>query len=139
MRGDHDNARKHAVEINLPCPPHATVLRWKGAQSVEAPVKPQLPIHCDGVISIDGSLKPVLAVASPRVGVVRTHNGGSPGRACPRAGGGRPGGRPCGGLRARLKIGRAHVELQSLMSISYAVFCLKHKKKKTRKSARHPH
>src|SRR3546814_8860094 len=47
MRGDHDNARKHAVEINPPCPPHATVLRWKGAQSVEAPVKPQLPIHCE--------------------------------------------------------------------------------------------
>src|SRR3546814_2729979 len=27
------------------------------------------------------------------------------------------------------KIGRAHVELQSLMRISYAVFCLKKKKK----------
>src|SRR3546814_5179438 len=30
---------------------------------------------------------------------------------------------------APLKIGRAHVELQSLMRISYAVFCLKQKKK----------
>src|SRR3546814_8606185 len=29
---------------------------------------------------------------------------------------------------ARAKIGRAHVELQSLMRISYAVFCLKKKK-----------
>src|SRR3546814_3349916 len=28
------------------------------------------------------------------------------------------------------QIGRAHVELQSLMRISYAVFCLKKKKKK---------
>src|SRR3546814_16815130 len=106
MRGDHDNARKHAVEINLPCPPHATVLRWKGAQSVAAPVKPQLPIHCDGVISIDGTLKPVLAVASPRVGVVRPHNGGSPGPPCPRDGGGRAGGRArrgCGGGLIRTK------------------------------------
>src|SRR3546814_5695368 len=66
MRGDHDNARKHAVEINLPCPPHATVLRWKGAQSVEAPVKPRSEEHTS--------------------------------------------------------------ELQSLMRISYAVFCLKKKK-----------
>src|SRR3546814_5780840 len=31
----------------------------------------------------------------------------------------------------RLEIGRAHVELQSLMRISYAVFCLKKKKKTT--------
>src|SRR3546814_3905297 len=31
------------------------------------------------------------------------------------------------------KIGRAHVELQSLMRISYAVFCLKKKKKKEQK------
>src|SRR3546814_7891364 len=31
-------------------------------------------------------------------------------------------------LRAVLQIGRAHVELQSLMRISYAVFCLKQKK-----------
>src|SRR3546814_1046457 len=30
--------------------------------------------------------------------------------------------------RGRQKIGRAHVELQSLMRISYAVFCLKKKK-----------
>src|SRR3546814_2526395 len=30
------------------------------------------------------------------------------------------------------KIGRAHVELQSLMRISYAVFCLKKKKNTTR-------
>src|SRR3546814_7830470 len=30
-----------------------------------------------------------------------------------------------------LQIGRAHVELQSLMRISYAVFCLKKKKKYT--------
>src|SRR3546814_6831270 len=31
-------------------------------------------------------------------------------------------------LPADLQIGRAHVELQSLMRISYAVFCLKKKK-----------
>src|SRR3546814_1013211 len=31
---------------------------------------------------------------------------------------------------AATEIGRAHVELQSLMRISYAVFCLKKKKKK---------
>src|SRR3546814_5625911 len=36
------------------------------------------------------------------------------------------------GVSAADKIGRAHVELQSLMRISYAVFCLK-KKKKNRK------
>src|SRR3546814_3449793 len=30
--------------------------------------------------------------------------------------------------RGRLEIGRAHAELQSLMRISYAVFCLKKKK-----------
>src|SRR3546814_9748182 len=35
----------------------------------------------------------------------------------------------------RRQIGRAHVELQSLMRISYAVFCLK--KKNTRKSEEH--
>src|SRR3546814_3294101 len=34
-------------------------------------------------------------------------------------------------LRLVGEIGRAHVELQSLMRISYAVFCLKKKKKKT--------
>src|SRR3546814_3630207 len=32
-----------------------------------------------------------------------------------------------------IKIGRAHVELQSLMRISYAVFCLKKKKTSKRK------
>src|SRR3546814_1200738 len=103
------------------------------------------------VCSSDGSLKPVLAVASPRVGVVRTHNGGSPGRACPRAGGGRPGGRPCGGLRARIietsparqlntparaiialwtdtnRTEEPKSELQSLMRTSDAVFCLHNK------------
>src|SRR3546814_5575443 len=31
--------------------------------------------------------------------------------------------------RRKQEIGRAHVELQSLMRISYAVFCLKKKKK----------
>src|SRR3546814_20359407 len=97
MRGDHDNARKHAVEINLPCPLHATVLRWKGAQSVEAPVKPPFPIHCDGVFSIAGSLKPVLAVVSSRVGVVITQHGESPGRGGPWAVGGRQRGGPAGG------------------------------------------
>src|SRR3546814_5690675 len=37
---------------------------------------------------------------------------------------------PLGGLEqaGELQIGRAHVELQSLMRISYAVFCLKKKK-----------
>src|SRR3546814_9785345 len=35
-----------------------------------------------------------------------------------------------GGKRLK-QIGRAHVELQSLMRISYAVFCLKKKKKTT--------
>src|SRR3546814_2680399 len=34
------------------------------------------------------------------------------------------------------KIGRAHVELQSLMRISYAVFCLKKKKKQTQKATK---
>src|SRR3546814_8122027 len=33
--------------------------------------------------------------------------------------------------RPEVKIGRAHVELQSLMRISYAVFCLKKKNNKT--------
>src|SRR3546814_6594943 len=33
----------------------------------------------------------------------------------------------------RQQIGRAHVELQSLMRISYAVFCLKKKKQKKQK------
>src|SRR3546814_4382452 len=33
---------------------------------------------------------------------------------------------------ANLQIGRAHVELQSLMRISYAVFCLKKKKQNTK-------
>src|SRR3546814_8433199 len=32
------------------------------------------------------------------------------------------------GRRSPVQIGRAHVELQSLMRISYAVFCLKKKK-----------
>src|SRR3546814_4248226 len=32
-----------------------------------------------------------------------------------------------------MEIGRAHVELQSLMRISYAVFCLKKKKNNTQK------
>src|SRR3546814_2845092 len=45
------------------------------------------------------------------------------------------GARPVGLLRVRRRvrreIGRAHVELQSLMRISYAVFCLKKKKKHT--------
>src|SRR3546814_3608844 len=36
-------------------------------------------------------------------------------------------------VETQLEIGRAHVELQSLMRISYAVFCLK-KKKITKKS-----
>src|SRR3546814_1925694 len=35
------------------------------------------------------------------------------------------------------EIGRAHAELQSLMRISYAVFCLKKKKKDNKKH--HPH
>src|SRR3546814_8870789 len=34
---------------------------------------------------------------------------------------------PYDGTRAEEEIGRAHVELQSLMRISYAVFCLKNK------------
>src|SRR3546814_5208462 len=34
--------------------------------------------------------------------------------------------------RLRHQIGRAHAELQSLMRISYAVFCLKKKKKSTK-------
>src|SRR3546814_4929635 len=34
-----------------------------------------------------------------------------------------------GHMEAGMEIGRAHVELQSLMRISYAVFCLKKKKK----------
>src|SRR3546814_5971298 len=35
------------------------------------------------------------------------------------------------------EIGRAHVELQSLMRISYAVFCLKKKKQKYNNQSRH--
>src|SRR3546814_1023974 len=54
-----------------------------------------------------------------------------------RAGLGAGGGTPVPGNRRRhaREIGRAHVELQSLMRISYAVFCLK--KKKTRKTTEH--
>src|SRR3546814_4713466 len=37
--------------------------------------------------------------------------------------------RPVGLAELALKIGRAHSELQSLMRISYAVFCLKKKQK----------
>src|SRR3546814_5470108 len=45
-------------------------------------------------------------------------------------GGGRGLGRGARGVRRRRReIGRAHSELQSLMRISYAVFCLKKKKK----------
>src|SRR3546814_6925728 len=40
-------------------------------------------------------------------------------------------GRKIAGIAVVLEIGRAHVELQSLMRISYAVFCL-NKKKQTR-------
>src|SRR3546814_7428513 len=36
------------------------------------------------------------------------------------------------GRRRPVEIGRAHAELQSLMRISYAVFCLKKKKKRTK-------
>src|SRR3546814_4642669 len=36
---------------------------------------------------------------------------------------------PAGAMRGIRQIGRAHVELQSLMRISYAVFCLKKKNK----------
>src|SRR3546814_9624321 len=44
----------------------------------------------------------------------------------------------CGLAVVRAKIGRAHSELQSLMRISYAVFCLKKKTKPYRKS-QHTH
>src|SRR3546814_17343224 len=44
-------------------------------------------------------------------------------------GGGR--GHPQRGASLRDQIGRAHVELQSLMRISYAVFCLKKNKRYT--------
>src|SRR3546814_12279342 len=44
---------RNRPSLSVPC----HVPRWKGAQSVEAPVKPWLPVHCGGVISIDGSLK----------------------------------------------------------------------------------
>src|SRR3546814_1069974 len=37
------------------------------------------------------------------------------------------------GMTEPLEIGRAHVELQSLMRISYAVFCLKKKNKQKNK------
>src|SRR3546814_1920693 len=37
------------------------------------------------------------------------------------------------------QIGRAHVELQSLMRISYAVFCLKKKTKQQRTTKPHPY
>src|SRR3546814_10267832 len=39
--------------------------------------------------------------------------------------------RPPNRARALEEIGRAHAELQSLMRISYAVFCLKKKKNKS--------
>src|SRR3546814_3296108 len=39
-------------------------------------------------------------------------------------------------LRAAVQIGRAHVELQSLMRISYAVFCLKKKTKVNKKKTK---
>src|SRR3546814_7101345 len=40
---------------------------------------------------------------------------------------------------ASSEIGRAHVELQSLMRISYAVFCLKKKKRKYPKAVSNKH
>src|SRR3546814_3886420 len=53
------------------------------------------------------------------------------GAADQRAGGGRSGerGQDAADLFHRRQIGRAHSELQSLMRISYAVFCLKKKNK----------
>src|SRR3546814_1493520 len=48
--------------------------------------------------------------------------------------------RSCSGSSSplsRRKIGRAHVELQSLMRISYAVFCLKKKTKQSRSTSKH--
>src|SRR3546814_10831365 len=38
-------------------------------------------------------------------------------------------------LQIAVEIGRAHVELQSLMRISYAVFCLKKKKQKNKRTS----
>src|SRR3546814_14645702 len=62
--------------------PYTTLFRSKGAQSVEAPVKPGLPVHCGGVTSIDGSLKPALP-SSSRVAVAGTRNGGPPAGTAP--------------------------------------------------------
>src|SRR3546814_1660985 len=45
---------------------------------------------------------------------------------------GKAGGYAIQGAAAAFKIGRAHAELQSLMRISYAVFCLKKKKNTNR-------
>src|SRR3546814_19924460 len=45
--------------------------------SVEAPVKPGLPVHCGGVTAIEGSLKPALP-SSSRVAVAGSCNGGPP-------------------------------------------------------------
>src|SRR3546814_9533404 len=56
-----------------------------------------------------------------------------PGQAAHRREGRRPG-RGARGAERLVQIGRAHAELQSLMRISYAVFCLKkktHKKQNT--------
>src|SRR3546814_1915231 len=50
-------------------------------------------------------------------------------------GAGRPDSGPVHRRRRALQIGRAHVELQSLMRISYAVFCLKKKKRNKKESA----
>src|SRR3546814_2412556 len=43
----------------------------------------------------------------------------------------------CQAPDGRYQIGRAHVELQSLMRISYAVFCLKKKTTKQRINSKH--
>src|SRR3546814_8862079 len=60
----------------------------------------------------------------------------STGRPCGR--GTPPARRAAGREQPRPQIGRAHVELQSLMRISYAVFCLKQHKQKSNESTHIP-
>src|SRR3546814_5405011 len=71
-----------------------------------------------------------LAAAIRRMGRGRNNNdvaqdgGPDKGRVAPAA----SDAAPTSNLPHRMQIGRAHVELQSLMRISYAVFCLKKNK-----------
>src|SRR3546814_9052344 len=73
-----------------------------------------------------------LAVADPML-EHEGRRGGVADRPAMRAAVGQAVHRIVGGLQ---KIGRAHVELQSLMRNSYAVFCLKKKKKRAKRESK---